>query len=190
MMTVTNLFVKGAHGRALESVGTIGYDERGIQNNVACAPFRQVLIASQSVTAECGLGLGDLRENIVVDFDSLYDLPSGTVVQIGPALIRLTFHCEPCKKILKLVEFDRILHKRGVFGTFLNAGVISIGDRFSVTERRFEEIPYAVSDRIRWFLKKSNRSAAALDLVHTIGLPASYAGAMPRLLKKFLAQPS
>jgi MOSC domain-containing protein YiiM len=184
-MTVTSLFVKGAHSGALESVRTIAYDERGIQNNVACAPFRQVLIASQSVTAECGLRPGDLRENIVVDFDSLYELPSGTVVQIGRALIRLTFHCEPCKKILKLVEFDRILHKRGVFGTFLDQGTISVGDRFSVTEQKFEEIPYAVSDRIRWFLKKGHGAAAALDLVHTIGLPASYAGAMPRLLKKF-----
>lgn len=184
-MTVTSLFVKGAHGGALESVRTVAYDERGIQNNVACAPFRQVLIASQSVTAECGLRPGDLRENIVVDFDSLYELPSGTVVQIGRALIRLTFHCEPCKKILKLVEFDRILHKRGVFGAFLDQGTISVGDRFSVTEQKFEEIPYAVSDRIRWFLKKGHGAAAALDLVHTIGLPASYAGAMPRLLKKF-----
>jgi len=52
--------------------------------------------------------------------------------------------------------------------------VISIGDRFSVTEQRFEEIPYAVSDRIRWFLKKGDLSAA-IDLAHTIGLPASYA---------------
>ena len=183
-MKVSNLFIKRAHGRAVESVGTIGYDERGIKNNVGCAPFRQVLIASQSVTAECGLSPGDLRENIVVDFDSLYEVPSGTVVQVGRALIRLTFHCEPCRKILHLVEFDRILHKRGVFGTFLNEGVISVGDQFSVTEQRFEEIPYAVSDRIRWFLKKGNRFAAATDLVHTIGLPASYARAMPQLLKK------
>jgi len=184
VVTVTNLFVKGAHGGEVEPVETIAYDERGIHYNVPCAPFRQVLIASQSVTAECGLGPGDLRENIVIAFDSLYELSSGTVIQIGRALIRLTFHCEPCKKILKLVEFDRILHKRGVFGTFLNQGVISIGDRFSVTEQKFEEIPYAVGDRIRWFLKKGDMSAA-IDLAHMIGLPASYARAMPKLLKKF-----
>jgi MOSC domain-containing protein YiiM len=188
-MTVTNLFVKRAHGAELQSVETIAYDNRGIQNNIVCAPFRQVLIASRSVTAECGLRAGDLRENVVVDFDSLYELPSGTVVQVGRALIRLTFHCEPCSKILKLVEFDRILHRRGFFGTFLNHGTISIGDRFSVTDQKFEEIPYAVSDRIRWFLKKGNPSAAAMDLVHAIGLPASYARAMPSLLKKFSWSP-
>lgn len=183
-MTVTNLFVKHTHGGVLRSVRTIAYDEHGIQSNVTCAPFRQVLIASQSITAECGLGPGDLRENIAVAFDSLYELPSGTVVQIGRALIRLTFHCEPCKKILRLVKFDRILHKRGVFGTFLNRGSITIGDRFSVTKQKFEEIPYAVGDRVRWFLKKGDPSAAAIDLIHTIGLPASYARVMPQLLNK------
>lgn len=184
-MTVTNLFVKRKHGGALESVGTIAYDQRGIQKSAVCAPFRQVLIASQSVTAELGLRPGDLRENVVVAFDSLYELPSGTVVQIGQALIRLTFHCEPCKKILKLVDFERVLHKRGVFGMFLNDGVISVGDGFRVTEQKFEEIPYAVNDRVRWYMTKGDPLAAALDLVHTIGLPASYARAMPRLLKKF-----
>lgn len=140
-MTVTKLFVKRAHGGMLESVGTIACDQRGIQNNVVCAPFRQVLIASQSVTAGCGLSPGDLRKNVVVAFDSLYELPSGTVVQIGQVLIRLTFHCEPYKKILGLVDFDRILHKRGFFRMFLNHGEISVGDRLSVTNRSLKRYP-------------------------------------------------
>ena len=184
-MTVTNLFIKRKHGGALEPIETMAFDQRGIQNGVASAAFRQVLISSESVTAQLDLQPGDLRENVVVAFDSLYELPSGTVVQIGQALIRLTFHCEPCKKVLKLVDYDRILHKRGVFGMFLNDGAISVGDGFRATEQKFEEIPYAVNDRIRWYLKKGNPSAAALDVVHTIGLPASYARAMPLLLKKF-----
>ena len=185
-MPVTNLFLKRSHGAALQSVDSFDYGTGGIRGNVGCAPFRQVLIASQSVTAECGLQAGDLRENIVVDFDALYELPSGTVVQIGPALIRLTFHCEPCKKILSLVPFQRIVHKRGVLGSFLNEGTISVGDPFSVTEQKLEEIPYAVSDRIRWYLKSRDPSAAALDLVHSIGLPASSAGALPGLLRRLM----
>jgi MOSC domain-containing protein YiiM len=185
-MPVTNLFLKPSHGGALQPVGSLDYGTGGIRGNVACAPFRQVLIASQSVTAECGLLPGDLRENIVVDFDALYELPSGTVVQIGQALIRLTFHCEPCKKILSLVPFGRIVHKRGVLGSFLNDGTISVGDRFSVTGQKLEEIPYAVSDRIRWFLRTRNPSAAAADLVHSIGLPVSSAKAVPGLLRKLM----
>ena len=123
----------------------------------------------------------------MVNCDDLYDLPSGTVVKIGQARLRLTFHCEPCKKILHLIDFDRVLHRRGVFGTFLNGAQIALGDEFVVTERRFEEIPYAINDRIRWFLKKNGARGAALDLVHALGLPASSGRIMPRLLGKLLS---
>ena len=185
-MPVTHLFLKHRHGGALQSVGSFDYGTTGIRGNIACPRFRQVLIASRPVMTECGLQPGDLRENIVVDFDALYELSSGTVVRIGQALIRLTFHCEPCRKILGLVPFERIVHKRGVLGSFLNDGTISLGDRFSVTEQKLEEIPYAVSDRIRWFLKSRDPSAAAVDLVHSIGLPVSAAKAVPGLLRKLM----
>ena len=181
---VTKLFVKHQHDIALETAESINCNPDGIVGNVACAPFRQVLIVSESVTTACGLKLGDLRENIVVDFDPLYELPSGTVVKIGQVLIRLTFHCEPCKKILRLVDFDRILHRRGVFGTFLNAGKIAVGDGFTVTEQRFEAIPYALGERISWYLRRHGASGAAMNLVHELGLPASSAGVMPQMLRK------
>jgi MOSC domain-containing protein YiiM len=168
----------------MQSAAAIGCSQRGIAGNAACAPFRQALIVSRAVTTELGLKPGDLRENIVVDCDDLYDLPSGTVVTIGQARLRLTFHCEPCKKILHLIEFDRVLHRRGVFGMFLNDARIAPGDEFAVTEQRYEEIPYAINERIRWFLKKHGARGAALDLVHTLGLPASSGRTMPRLLGK------
>jgi hypothetical protein len=78
------------------------------------------------------------------------------------------------------------VHKRGVLGSFLNHGTISVGDRLSVTEQKLEEIPYAVSDRIRWLLKTRDPSAAAVDLVHSIGLPVSSARAVPGLLRKLM----
>jgi len=188
-MQVTNLFVKRHHGSVMDSVVTISHGTDGIRDNVACAPFRQVLIASQSVMAECDLRPGDLRENIVVDFDRLYDLASGTVVKIGTAMIRLTFHCEPCKTILKLVDFDRIEHKRGVLGCFLNSGSISIGDEFGVTDICLEPIPYAVHERIRWFLKHQNMPGAATDVMHKIGLPASAAKLMSRIMLRRRFEP-
>ena len=185
-MTVTNLYIKRKHGAALQEVTTFAFDKNGISGGIACPPFRQVLIASRPVLFDCGLRPGDLRENVLLDEDKLYDLPSGTVVRIGQALIRLTFHCEPCKQILKLIAFDRIVHRRGVFGCFLNAGNISLGDELVVTEQKFEPIPYAVKERIRWFLSKGNAPAAAGQLIQSLGLPSSYARAMPRLLEKLL----
>ena len=185
-MRVKKLFIKHEHAAQLTKADLVDFSPEGIRTNVACAPFRQVLIASESVTADCGLKDGDLRENVVVDFDGLYDLPSGTVVQIGQALIRLTFHCEPCKKILKLVDLKTILHRRGVFGTFLNAGRISVGDDFAVTTQKFEAIPYEISERIRWFFRQHGGAGALADLSHAIGLPASYRRAIPSLLRKAL----
>src|SRR6478735_3354753 len=151
-MLVTNLFVKRAHGENLEPVANFDFDESGIVNGVPCSPLRQVLITSQPVTIKCGLNAGDLRENIVVDADELYELQSGTVVAIGSARIRLTFHCEPCKALRKVIEPSRIVHKRGVLGCFLNSGTVSIGDVFSITKEKCDAIPYKVADRIRWLL--------------------------------------
>jgi hypothetical protein len=181
---VTELFIKRRHAAPIEPIDAISCSERGIGGSVPCAPFRQALITSRSITIELGLKPGDLRENIVVDCAELYELPSGTVVKIGQALVRLTFHCEPCKEILKLIEFDRVLHRRGVFGTFLNDAGVTVGDEFAVTEQRFEEIPYAIVERLRWYLRKQGGRGAALDLVHALGLPNSLGRAMPRLLTK------
>jgi MOSC domain-containing protein YiiM len=179
---VTSLFVKRAHSTPMEPVGALAVTPQGLAAGVRCSPLRQVLITARSVTAACGLAPGDLRENIEIDRDDLYELPSGTVIRIGEALIRLTFHCEPCKKILHLVGFDEIVHKRGYLGSCLNGATIALGDPVALTGQTLEAIPYAVKDRIRWFLGKQNAMLGAMDIVHGLGLPSSYARAMPRLV--------
>ena len=175
-MNVTDLFIKRAHDRAMEPVRCLQFDPQGIASGVRCSPLRQVLITSCSVSRDCGLEPGDLRENIVVDAEGLYDLASGSVI---------TFHCEPCKKILHLVAFDRILHKRGFLGCFLNSGTIACGDPVTVTEQQLEPIPYTVKDRVRWFLGRQDPALAATELAHALGLPSSYARAIPRLVESF-----
>ena len=181
-VAVTNLFVKHAHGTPVAPVRELVFSPQGLAAGVRCSPLRQVLITSRGVTRDCGIRPGDLRENIEVDLDHLYELPSGTVIRVGTALIRLTFHCEPCKKILHLVALDEIVHRRGYLGCFLNSGTIAHGDPVTVTDERLESIPYAVKDRIRWFFGKGNAGLAALDLVHALGLPSSSARAVPRLV--------
>jgi hypothetical protein len=69
-------------------------------------------------------------------------------------------------------------------GRFLNSGTVSIGDGFSITEEKYEAIPYKVTDRIRWLLCSDEILLASADLVHALGLPSSYARAMPRILLK------
>lgn len=48
-MRVSQLFVKRQHGDDLETATSIDCTQDGIVGNVVCAPFRQALIASQSV---------------------------------------------------------------------------------------------------------------------------------------------
>jgi MOSC domain-containing protein YiiM len=168
----------------MKPVGRVQFTQNGLKGNVACQPLRHVLISSLPIARECGLVPGDLRENIVVDDLHLYELESGTVVVIGEARIRLTFHCEPCKGILAKVKLRDILHKRGVLGCFLNSGEIYVGDGYSVKRQQFDPIPYEIKDRIKWYVARQNVPVAADKLVYEIGLSKSYLRALPALIRR------
>ena len=162
-VTITNLFIKRAHGARLDALSRLAFTPNGISGGVRCPPLRQVLITSRAVNRELGLAAGDLRENIVVDLDGLYGLPSGSVIRVGEALIRLTFHCEPDRKTQHLVASEMALNKRGFLGCFLNRGMIAVGDAVAVTDQWHEPMPYATKDHIRRFL---GRQGAGLEIGH------------------------
>jgi hypothetical protein len=54
-MSVTRLFIENGHGLPMSDVGCVTFSGDGIGGNVACNPFRQVLLTSHSVTAARGL---------------------------------------------------------------------------------------------------------------------------------------
>ena len=142
-MTVTNLFIKRAHGERLDAISRLAFTTNGIAGGVRYPVLRQVLITSRIVTRELGLAAGDLGENMVLDLDGFDELPSGGVIRIGEALIRLTFHCEPYGKILDLVAFGDVPDKCGWFGRFLNRGTIAVGDAVAITDARRDAPRYA-----------------------------------------------
>src|SRR4029078_9735854 len=183
-MRVTNLYLKVRRKQDLQPVDTLRFTTAGIDLNIRCVPVRQVLVTSLPILHQCGLQPGNRRENIVVDFANLHDLPSGTILRIGDALIRLTFHCEPCKPVLKQFLLKDILHKRGVLGQFLNSGHMRVGDRVIVTRACAEAIPYDIKTRIRWYLARQLEPVAASKLIFDLGLHSSYARALPAILRK------
>ena len=167
----------------MRSVMAFGVGPNGIEGNVYCLPLRQVLIVPTQSLTEFNLKRGDLRENIVVDGFDLHKLESGTVIQIGSVRIRLTFHCEPCRKIADMVSIKKLTHKRGVLGSFLSNGVIKVGDAVVVGDKSFDTIPYRIDDRIKWYLDKQDKPVPVSKLAFDIGLSNSYCRAIPNLCR-------
>ena len=121
---VIGLHVLSAHGerpqpraevRALVGQGLEG-DVHG--KGRAAGTGRQVLLMDRQTLEASGLGPGDLREQVTVEFEALESLPVGTRLRLGGAIFEVTGPCEPCTHIGKLngrsdvVEFKKSLEGR------------------------------------------------------------------------------
>lgn len=179
---VKNLFIKQTKGAALCAVESLRFSRAGIDGNTSCSPLRQILILPHSTLDQLALHPGQLRENVVVEHPGLHELESGTELTIGAARIRLTFHCEPCGRVVDKARASALLHKRGYLGLFLNAGEIYLGDKVETRGVRHEPVPYAAKDRIRWALERKTEPVTASTLLFECGVPIGYARALPRFL--------
>jgi hypothetical protein len=181
-MSAVHLFVK-QHGEMI-AADRLCFSAQGIAGSKPASPLRHVLITELSILRRLGLEPGELRENIVADVENLHNYPSGTVIRVGEARIRLTFHCEPCRRVASGALLKTLHHQRGVLGKFLNAGEIRRGDTLSFEPPSFEVIPYEPHDRVRWYLAKRRAPIAACDLLHAVGLSSCYARALPGYLRR------
>ncbi len=184
IVSVTNLFLKTAVAGPMQPASEICFSQAGIEHNIPCQPLRQVLITSVFDLAALGYAPSELRENVTLDDPALHDHPSGTILKIGEALVRLTFHCEPCKIVSRGQSLKPLFHRRGVLGCFQNQGVIRIGDPVTIAPARAEAIPYESTQRIKWYLSKQSRPISASQLLYEVGLPTGYARALPALLRR------
>lgn len=160
----------------------IDADMKGLSANRQCHPWRHVLLLPSSTLAEFDLKPSELRENILVS-DDIQTLPSGTVIELGNVKVRLTFHCEPCKKLKPLISPNKLLNKRGYLGQVISTGTIRLGDSVVISKQIFAPIPYAIPDRIKWYLNQLTSPIFVTDLVDGIGLSRSYCRAIPNILK-------
>lgn len=185
MIKVTNLLLKGKSGDfPMTPVERFMIKRDGIENSVPTSPLRHVLVLPKAILDKYNLLAGDLRENIVIDGFDIHELPSGTILQIGSVKIRLTYHCEPCKRIADIVDIKKIVHQRGYLGSFLNPGEIVIGDEVDILQKKLEAIPYEVKARVRWYIDKLKQPISIKQLAHELGLSKSYYRAIPNMLKK------
>ena len=79
---------------------------------------------------------GAFAENIVTRGLTLYELPVGTKLRVGPALLEVTQIGKECHSAcaIKKVTGDCVMPREGIFAKVLEEGVIRAGDRIEVVE--------------------------------------------------------
>jgi MOSC domain-containing protein YiiM len=91
---------------------------------------RQVLLMDRETLEALGLAPGDLSENITTEGFPLADQPSGTLLRVGGATLRLTGPCPPCGKMDQIRPGLRqeLAGRRGILARVVEGGEIRIGD--------------------------------------------------------------
>ena len=79
---------------------------------------------------------GAFAENIVTRGLTLYELPVGTKLRVGPALLEVTQIGKECHSAcaIKKVTGDCVMPREGIFAKVLEEGAIRAGDRIEVVK--------------------------------------------------------
>jgi len=189
--SVFNLFVKQQHRAAMKGVEKINLEiGHGIERDINANPIspRQVLVVRYEDISELGILPGELRENIVVAGIPPEIFTPGSLINFDSgAAIRLTFHCEPCKRIVHLVDSLKILQaKRGILGVVINSGTINVGNHVQIQTAKFPALSESPYERFLDFIVKvpAGKVVTYKQLIQAIGVDNSYLRAIPIYLKK------
>ena len=136
--TISHIFLKTSHGAPMEPVkSATAITNEGLQNDVSRGrKLRQVLIVDSHTIKEFGLSPGALRENIIVEGQSLSGAVAGTIIQLGNAKLEITLDCSPCDLLdnIRPGLQDDMEGRRGTLCRVLNGGVITIGDVVTLSD--------------------------------------------------------
>ncbi len=114
------------------------------QPNRAQVHFLQVELFDEMAALGFTLKPGAMGENVLTRGLDLITLPTGTLFQIGEAIVEISGIRDPCKKIdalgkgltKALLDKDadgQIVRKAGIMGVVVRSGVIAPGDTIEVT---------------------------------------------------------
>lgn len=109
--------------------------EKGIEGDFYLgSPDRQVLLLDKSTLDEFGYKPGELREQILVEFDGLQSLGAGSILTVGGAKVEVTMNCAPCLHMAETLgepgqEFvQKLMGRRGMLGVVVESGSVKAGD--------------------------------------------------------------
>lgn len=164
-----------------------GYGIKGDINANPISP-RQVLAIRYEDIVEFSIVPGELRENIVITGVEPEKFVPGALINFDSgAAIRLTFHCEPCKRIAHLVKSLKIIQaKRGILGVIIRSGVIHTGNNFQIEPNRFPGLSENVYERFLSLIAKVPRGKVVTykQIIQAIGVDNSYMRVIPTYIKK------
>ncbi|WP_375513862.1 MGMT family protein [uncultured Nostoc sp.] len=190
-LSIMHLFTKVKPGFAMVELKTLNLKVgHGIEGDINADPIspRQVLIVRYEDILDLSIKPGELRENIVVtgiEFDNF--IPGSVLTFESGAAIRLTFHCEPCKRIAHLVEsLKSIQGKRGILGVVIKSGKIQVGSSFQIQANKFPALSENPYQRFLNFIIKIPRGKIVTykQIIKGMGVDNSYLRAIPTYLKK------
>jgi len=189
-MQVCGLFVKSQAGQPVRSQRQMQLlAGLGIHGDIQAKPGnpRQILIVDKVTLDTFGLQPSDLRENILLN-DGLAHLASGQTLQIGDALIRLMFRCEPCAFLESLQPglMKRIKNQRGWLGMVVADGTIAIGAPVQLTNQCFPVVSDVAKERFYQFVATIPRGnvVTTQDVILALGVTASHYRTLPGFIKR------
>jgi alkylated DNA nucleotide flippase Atl1 len=164
-----------------------GYGIEGDENANASSP-RQVLLTRAEDNAAFHIPLGQLRENIVVGNLPSASFVPGAALRIGDQVqLRLTFHCEPCKRIGHLVRSLKELQgRRGILAVVLHGGVVTVGAPVHSEPDAYPALPPEPYARFLEYLQQvpTGRVVNYRQLLIGMGVADSYVRAIPGYIQK------
>ncbi|MBW4565178.1 MAG: MGMT family protein [Mojavia pulchra JT2-VF2] len=192
---IRHLFIKQQHKSTMTSVEKINLKiVHGIEEDINANPIspRQILIVRYEDILEFAIPPGELRENIVISGIKAENFTPGSVISFDSgAAIRLTFYCEPCKRIAHLVDSLKHLQaKRGILGVVINSGTINVGNSVYIQTDKFPALPEKPYERFLEFIVKvpAGKVVTYKQIIQAIGVDNSYLRAIPIYLKKTSAE--
>jgi alkylated DNA nucleotide flippase Atl1 len=163
---------------------------QGIEGDCNAHPLspRQVLLARREDLEDFSIRAGELRENIVVQELPVSWFTPGSILNIGEqAAVRLTFHCEPCKRIAHVVDpLQSVVGRRGVLGVVLRGGHVGVKDSVCLCPQRRPPLPESPYERFLLFVSAVPEGLVVTykQVVIGMGVADSYIRAIPRYLRR------
>jgi len=134
--TVRALFIKrekGGRSIRLQSAHAV---EGGLDgdHHTGSTRRRQILLMSGKLLDELRIEPGAISENVVVDGLDVMTLQPGQQLQLGEALVAVTFPCEPCVQMdrVRYGLQDELQSRRGMFVKVIAPGIVRVGDSVEI----------------------------------------------------------